>query len=35
LSLHDMSTEAKRVTQNAKVEDLMLFYHQTIYVERM
>jgi len=35
LSLHDMSTEAKRVTQKAKVEDLMLFYHQTIYAERM
>lgn len=35
LSLHDMSLKAKRVTQNAKVEDLMLLYHQTIYAERM
>jgi hypothetical protein len=35
LSLHDMSISAKRVTQNAKVEDLTLLYHQTIYAERM
>jgi hypothetical protein len=35
LSLHDMSLDAKRVTQNAKVEDLRLLYHQTIYAERM
>lgn len=35
LSLHDMSINAKRVTQNAKPEDLTLFYHQTIYAERM
>jgi len=35
LSLHDMSIKAKRVTQSAKVEDLMLLYHQTIYAERM
>jgi len=35
LSLHDMSLDAKRVTQNAKVADLTLLYHQTIYAERM
>ena len=35
LSLHDMSLDAKRVTQNAKVEDLTLLCHQTIYAERM
>jgi hypothetical protein len=35
LSLHDMSLDAKRVTQNAKVEDLTLLYHQTIYGEKM
>lgn len=35
LSLHDMSLSAKRVTQNAKVEDLKLLYQQTIYAERM
>ena len=34
LSLHDMSIKAKRVTQNAKVRDLRLLYHQTIYAER-
>jgi len=34
LSLHDMSLDAKRVTQNAKVEDLTLLYHQTIYAVR-
>ena len=35
LSLHDMSIKAKRVTQSAKVEDLTLLYHQTIYAERI
>ena len=35
LSLHDMSLSAKRVTQNARVEDLTLLYHQTIYAERI
>ena len=34
LSLHDMSLNAKRVTQNAKVEDLTLLYRQTIYGSR-
>jgi len=34
LSLHDMSIKAKRVTQSAKVEDLTLLYHQTIYAVR-
>ena len=33
--LHDMSLDAKRVMQNAKVEDLTLLYHQTIYAERV
>ena len=31
LSLHDMSLEAKRVTQNAKVEDLKLLFRQRIF----
>ena len=35
LSLHDMSIKAKRVTQNAKTEDLKLLYHQSIYAERL
>lgn len=35
LSLHDTSLKAKRVTQNAKAEDLTLLYHQTIYAERI
>jgi hypothetical protein len=35
LSLHDMSLDARRVTQNAKVEDLTPLYHQTIYAEKI
>jgi hypothetical protein len=34
LSLHDMSLEAKRVTQNAKLEDVRLLYRQSIFSER-
>jgi len=33
LSLHDMSINAKRVTQSAKLEDIKLLYHQSIYTE--
>lgn len=33
LSLHDMSIKAKRVTQSAKLEDIKLLYHQSIYTE--
>jgi hypothetical protein len=31
LSLHDLSLEAKRVTQRARLEDLSLLYHQAIF----
>jgi len=35
LSLHDMSLDAKRVVRTAKVENLRLLYHQTIYAEEI
>lgn len=35
LSLHDMSLEAKRVTQNAVTEKLKLLFHQTIFGEEV
>jgi hypothetical protein len=31
LSLHDLSLEARRVTKSARLEDLTLLYHQTIF----
>jgi hypothetical protein len=31
LSLHDLSLEAKRVVQSARVEDVTLLYHQTVF----
>jgi hypothetical protein len=35
LSLHDMTLEARRVTKSAKVEDLTLLYHQTIFSDQV
>jgi hypothetical protein len=31
LSLHDLSLKARRVTQGARVEDVTLLYHQTVF----
>lgn len=35
ISLHDMSVDCKRFTQNAKVEDLTFLFRQTIFSERI